>query len=316
MSRRALLLFLGLGIVWGIPYLLIKVALEELEPTTLVLGRTALAALVMLPFAASRQALMPSFRRWAPVLAYAVIEIVVPWFFLARAEQHLSSSLTGLLLAGVPVVGVVISMLTRRSENLGLAGGLGLLVGLVGVGLLVGFEGGIATGGPQAQAMGELGITVVCYAIGPVIMVRYLSDLPASGVIAVSLLMSSAVYVVPGVLDAPRQWPSPATTASVVALALVCTALAFGLFFALTAEVGPVRTTLITYINPAVAVAAGALVLDERVTWATVAGFVLVVGGSALASGRRRSSQPGADQAACPPEPGPDLAARQATMGA
>ena len=128
--------------------------------------------------------------------------------------------------------------------------------------------------------------------------------------------MSSVVYAVPGVLDAPQQWPSLATTASVVALALVCTALAFGLFFALTAEVGPVRTTLITYINPAVAVAAGALVLHEPVTWATLAGFVLVVGGSALAS-RRRRSQTGADQSACPPEPGPDLAAaQQATMGA
>jgi len=271
---------------------------------------------VMLPVAASRQSLMPAVRRWGPVLAYAVIEIVVPWFFLARAEQHLSSSLTGLLLAGVPVVGVVISLLTRRSENLGLAGGLGLLTGMVGVALLVGFDGAIATGGPQVLAMGELAITVVCYAIGPVIMTRYLSDLPASGVIAVSLLMSSVVYAVPGVLEAPRQWPSLATTGSVVGLALVCTALAFGLFFALVAEVGPVRTTMSSYINPAVAVVAGVVVLDERVTWATVAGFVLVVGGSALASGRRRRAQPGADQAACPPEPGPDLAAQRATMGA
>jgi drug/metabolite transporter (DMT)-like permease len=136
-------------------------------------------------------------------------------------------------------------------------------------------------------------------------------------VIALSLLMSSVIYAVPGVLEAPRQWPSLATTASVVALALVCTALAFGLFFALTAEVGAVRTTLITYINPAVAVVAGAVVLDERVTWATVAGFVLVVGGSALASGRRRAEQPEPPPpAACPPEPGPDLAAQRATMGA
>ncbi len=306
---------MGLGVVWGIPYLLIKVALDELEPTTLVLARTAIAAAVMLPVAAGRRALLPAARRWVPVLAYAVIEIVVPWFFLARAEQQLSSSLTGLLLAGVPVVGVGISLATRRSENLGLAGGLGLLVGLLGVGLLVGFEG-VATGGRQVLAMGELAITVVCYAVGPVIMTRYLSDLRASGVIAVSLAMSALLYAVPGVLEAPRQWPSAQTTASVLGLATVCTALAFGLFFALVAEVGPVRTTLITYINPAVAVLAGVVVLKEQVTWATAAGFVLVVGGSALASGRRRRDEPAADQAACPPEPGPDLAAQQATMGA
>ncbi len=316
MSRRALLLFIGLGVVWGIPYLLIKIALDDLEPTTLVLARTAIAAAVMLPVAAARRALVPALRRWAPVLAYAMIEIVVPWFFLARAEQHLSSSLTGLLLAGVPVVGVGISLATRRSENLGLSGGLGLLVGLVGVALLVGFEGGVASGGPQVLAMGELGITVVCYAVGPVIMTRFLADLRASGVIAVSLAMSALLYAVPGALEAPRMWPSVQTTASVVTLATVCTALAFGLFFALVAEVGPVRTTLITYINPAVAVLAGVVVLKEQVTWATAAGFVLVVGGSALASGRRRRDEPAADQAACPPEPGPDLAAQQATMGA
>ncbi len=315
-DRRVLLLFLALGIVWGIPYLLIKIAVAELEPTTLVLARTALAAAIMVPLAARQRALAPVLRRWVPVLAYTVVEIVVPWYFLARAEQQLSSSLTGLLLAGVPVVGVVIALLTRRSENLGVAGGLGLLVGMVGVALLVGFDGGLLGGGgaersAQLVAMGELAVVVVLYAIGPVIMTRWMADLPATGVIAVSLAVAALVYAVPGVLQAPRTMPSVPTIVSVLVLAAVCTALAFVLFFALVAEVGAVRTTLITYINPAVAVVAGVLVLDEKVTWATVSGFALVVAGSALASRRPRGSRvidPGEPVRTCPPEPGADLA--------
>ncbi len=315
-DRRVLLLFLALGVVWGIPYLLIKIAVAELEPTTLVLARTGLAAVIMVPLAARQRALAPVLRRWVPVLVYTAVEIVVPWYFLASAEQQLSSSLTGLLLAGVPVVGVVIALLTRRSENLGVMGGLGLLVGMVGVALLVGFDGGLVGGGgterpAQLVAMGELAVVVVLYAIGPVIMTRWMADLPATGVIAVSLAVAALVYAVPGGLQAPRTMPSVATVLSVLVLAAVCTALAFVLFFALVAEVGAVRTTLITYINPAVAVVAGVLVLDERVTWATVAGFVLVVSGSALASRRPRGR--GVEDAAgtartCPPEPGADLA--------
>lgn len=304
-GRRAVLLFAALGVVWGIPYLLIKIAVAELHPTTLVLARVALAAALMVPIAASRGAMPSALRHWRIVAVYAAIEIVVPWFFLTRAEQHLSSSLTGLLVAGVPIVGVLIALVTRRSEHLGLTGGIGLVLGLAGVALLVGFEAG-ATGGPgELQATAELAITVVCYAIGPVIMTRYLADLPSSGVIALSMVLATAVYAVPGVLHAPSQWPSAGVTLSVVGLAVICTAVAFLLFFALTAEVGAVRTTLITYINPAVAVVAGALVLDERITWLTIAGFALVLAGSALAS-RRSGPGPADTQAADTMVPLPD----------
>lgn len=285
-SRRAFLLFAALGVAWGIPYLLIKIAVDELHPTTLVLARVAIASLVMVPLAVSRGALAGALRHWRVVVFYAVIEIVLPWFFLTRAEQELPSSLTGLLIAGVPIVGVVIALATRRSEHLGRRGALGLGVGLAGVALLVGFESGATSGGGQAQAVAELAIVVVCYAIGPVIMSRHLAGAPATGVIALSMLTATAIYLVPGIAYAPDRWPSAGVTASVVALGLVCTATAFTLFFALVAEVGPVRSTLVTYLNPAVAVAAGALVLDEPITWLTAAGFVLVLAGSALASRR------------------------------
>lgn len=299
-GRRALLLFAALGVAWGIPYLLIKVAVEELHPTTLVLGRVLLAAVLMVPLAASRGALAGALRHWRAVLVYAAIEIVLPWLLLTRAEQHLPSSLTGLLIAGVPIVGVLIALATRRSENLGGRGALGLGVGLAGVALLVGFESGATGGGGETLAVAELAVVVVCYAVGPVIMTRYLADAPATGVIALCMLTATVVYAVPGVAYAPTQWPSLEVTLSVVGLGVVCTAVAFMLFFALVAEVGPVRSTLVTYLNPAVAVAAGALVLDEPITWLTAAGFVLVLAGSALASRRApaAASEPAAPEAA------------------
>ena len=302
-GRRAYLLLAALGVAWGIPYLLIKIAVAELHPTTLVLGRVAIATALMMPLAVSRGALAGALRHWRVVVVYAVIEIVVPWLFLSRAEQHLPSSLTGLLIAGVPIVGVVIALVTRRSEHLGARGALGLAVGLAGVALLVGFESGATGGGGQAQAVAELGIVIVCYAVGPVLMSRYLADAPATGVIALSMATATAIYVVPGIAYAPAAWPSAEVTWSVVGLGVICTAVAFMLFFALVAEVGPVRSTLVTYLNPAVAVAAGALVLGEALTWLTAAGFVLVLAGSALASRRAPASGPAPDEPAAPEAP-------------
>ena len=166
-------LFGALGVLWGIPYLLIKVAVGELEPAAMVLGRTATAAAVMVPLALWRGELVPVLRRWRPVVAFALVEITVPWLLLARAEVHLSSSLTGLLLAGVPVAGVVLGLVLRTSERLGPVALGGIAVGLVGVALLVGVDVGVLGGGGREQfvAVAEVGLVAVLYAVGPVIMV-------------------------------------------------------------------------------------------------------------------------------------------------
>src|SRR6478609_8723098 len=140
MSRRAVLLFAGLSIAWGIPYLLIKIAVEELSPLTLVFARTALAAVLLLPVAIARGWVRPVLARWPKLLVFTAVEITVPWLLLSRAEQHLSSSLTALLVAAVPLVGVGVAMVTGRHEPLGRLGALGLLVGIAGVALLVGVD--------------------------------------------------------------------------------------------------------------------------------------------------------------------------------
>jgi len=290
MTRRGAVLFAAMCVIWGIPYLLIRVAVEELSPATLVLARTVLAALLLLPIAAFRRELRVLLPYWLPVLAFAAIEIAVPWVLLGAAEQEISSSLTGLLLAAVPIVGVVIARTTGARERLGLQSGVGLLLGLVGVAAIV----GLSLKGASAVPLAEIGLVAVCYAVGPVILQRWLSGLPALGVIATSLGVTAVVFAPIAAFSLPEQMPSTKVVGSVLGLAVVCTAVAFLLFFALIAEVGPVRATVITYVNPAVAAVLGVALLDERFTPGMGVGFALVLAGSVLAT--RRGADPAAQR--------------------
>jgi len=285
MSRRATALFAGLCVVWGIPYFMIKVAVAEVSPAVLVLGRTSLAVALLLPIALARGVLGPVVRRWRPLLAFAAVEIAVPWFLLSDAERHLTSSLTGLLVAAVPLVGVGLALLRPDGDRLGPLGLAGLVLGLLGVAVLVGLD----VSGAQARAVAEMGVVVLGYATGPVILSRWFADASGLGVITASLAACAAVYVLPAALQWPAQMPSGQVIAAIVGLAVLCTAAAFLMMFELVAEIGPVRATVITYVNPAVAVLAGVVLLNEPLTPATVIGFVLIVAGSVLATRPSRS---------------------------
>ena len=174
----------------------------------------------------------------------------------------------------------MIARTTGARERLGLQSGLGLLLGLVGVGAIV----GVNLEGASAVPLAEVGLVAVCYAVGPFVLQRWLSDLPALGVIAASLGVTAIVFAPIAAFSAPEQVPSAKVVWSVLGLAVLCTALAFLLFFALIAEVGPVRATVITYVNPAVAAVLGVAILDERFTTGMGVGFALVLAGSVLAT--------------------------------
>ncbi len=287
MSRRGWVLFAAMSVIWGIPYLLIKVSVEELAPSTLVLARTGLAALILLPIAVFQGQLRGLRTVWLALVAYTLVEICGPFLLLAHAETRLSSSMTGLLIAAVPIVGaVLVRLLGGRApggrERLGPRRLIGLLLGVAGVAALVGLD--VAT--DDLLAVLAVGGVVLGYAIGPIILARRLSEQPGLGVVAVSLMLAALVYLPAGIAEAPREWPSGPVVAAVLVLALICTGLAFLVFFELIAEVGPARATVITYINPAVAVLLGVLVLDERFTAVTAIGFVLVLTGAVLATAR------------------------------
>jgi drug/metabolite transporter (DMT)-like permease len=280
-STRRWLLFGAMCVIWGIPYLLIRVAVKDVSPAFLVLARTGLAALVLVPLAAARGELRPAFTRWRPLLLFAAIEIAIPWVLLSSAEQRLTSSFTGLTIAAVPLVGAVIAR-----ERLGAWSLTGLLLGVAGVAALVGLD----VHGTSAVGVLMIAGVVVGYAVGPAILSRSLRDLPALGVIAASLAVTALVYVPIAAFSIPDAVPPAKVIGSVLALALVCTALAFVLFFALIEEVGPVRATVITYVNPAVAAVLGVAVLGETFTVGMGAGFVLILLGSFLAARPRRAA--------------------------
>jgi drug/metabolite transporter (DMT)-like permease len=286
MTRRGLILFALMSVIWGIPYLFIRVAVDEITPATLVLGRTVIAAAILLPLALARVDLRPVLARWPWVVAFAAIEIAIPWVALGSAEQHLSSSLTGLLIAGVPLVGTVFAIATGGSDRLSRAGLVGLLIGLAGVAAIVG--GDFATTDPSALV--QIAIVVVCYAVGPAILARRLGGLPTVGVMALSLTLCALVYVPIAAVQLPAVVPSVNVLVAIVILAVICTAAAFLVFAALIDEVGPVRATVITYVNPAVAAVLGVLVLRETLTPAMLAGFLLVIAGSTLATRRPAES--------------------------
>ena len=282
MSRRGVLLFAAMCVIWGIPYLMIRVAVRELAPVTLVFLRTGIAALLLLPFALWRGELRPLFAHWRALLVYTGIEVALPWFLLAKAETKLSSSLTGLLIAAVPLVGAVVAALTGERERQGTRRWLGLLVGVIGVAAIVGLDVGQVHVVPLLQIAG----VTVCYAVGPIIFARYLGAAPALGVVVASLVLTAVVYAPLAGFRWPSETPSAHVIESVLGLAIVCTALAFIIFFALIREVGPVRATVITYVNPAVAAVVGVLLLDETITAGMIVGFALVLVGTVIATGR------------------------------
>jgi len=271
-------------VIWGIPYLLIKIAVAELTPATLVLLRTAVAGLILLPLAAVRGDIRPLLLRWGWVVAYTFVEVAAPWIFLADAERRLSSSLAGLLIAGVPLVSALLVWVIGGDDRPDLRRVVGLIVGFVGVALVVGLD--VAT--DDLVAVGEVGLVVIGYAIGPMIIVRRLQGAPTVGVVAASLALTALAYAPIGIAQLPPALPSTQVLLAVAVLSVVCTAVAFLVFFALIAEVGPIRATIITYFNPAVALALGVLLLNEPFTLGIALGFALIALGSFVATQRAR----------------------------
>ncbi|MEC3952473.1 DMT family transporter [Nocardia sp. CDC153] len=283
MSKRGWLLFLGMGVIWGVPYAMIRVAVREFDPVFVAFGRTFLGALVLLPVALSMKVLMPALRQWRWVLVYTVVEITGPWLLIGHAETKLTSSTVGLLIAAVPLIAIVLT--TRMGhERLDMRRILGLVIGFAGVTALVGLDIDVSNLG----AMAAIGVSVIGYALGPIIIDRKLADLPPIGVVTGSLIFAAAIYLPFALWRMPAHFPAGPTW-SVVGLGLVCTAVAFVVFFALIGEVGPSRATVITYINPAVALLIGVSLLDEPLTAGMAIGFPLVIVGSIIGTARAKA---------------------------
>jgi drug/metabolite transporter (DMT)-like permease len=291
-SRRGWVMFAAMSVIWGLPYLLIKVAVGGVSVPVLVLARVGIGAALLLPIAMRRRQLASIRPVWPWLVLFALVEIIMPWFALSEAERGISSSLTGLLVASVPIIIAVLSLFVRGGDRLSPVRWVGLLIGLGGVAMLAGphLVGSSASGG-AARSVGEVLFVALCYATGPLIANTKLTNVPPIATTAVCLALASVVYAPLAALNWPSAVPSASVLLSIAALAVICTAAAFLIFFRLIAEVGPARASVFTYINPAIAVSLGVAVLGEHVTPVMLAAFLTILAGSVLAT-RRTPQRP------------------------
>ena len=290
MSRRGWVLFVALSVIWGVPYLFIKIAVQDLAPAGVVFARTALAAVLLLPLAATRGRIRPLLPAWPWVLLFALFEVCAPFGLLTVAEQHITSSLTGLLVAAVPLLQALFSRVLGLGDRIDRGRMAGLLVGLAGVACLVGID----VRGSSLLAALAVVLAAACYAAGPLVASLRLASLPSLAVSAAAMALSALAYAPFAGAGRPDRLSAvgPPTWVAVAVLGIVCSALGFLVFFALLADAGPARTTVITYVNPAVAVLLGVFTLGEPVTPGLVVGFPLVLIGSYLATRRTVSVAP------------------------
>ncbi|MGV9194532.1 DMT family transporter [Microbacterium sp. MC2] len=283
-SGRAWLLYAAMAVLWGIPYLFIREAVDSFSPAAVVAGRTLLGAAILLPIAIRRRTLGPALRVWPWVLAFGAIEMAGPFFLLSHAEQTIPSGTTGLLVATVPLFAAIIALLRGDRSAFTPVRALGLLIGFGGVAVTVAGPGlGILTDPAAMFAVGEVLLTAVLYAIAPFIIATKLKGVSSMASVGLALLAVGLVYL-PIALLTQHEVPTVRSTVSLVALGVLCSAVAFIGFFALIREVGPVRAPLFTYVNPVVAIGLGVVILGEQLTPGLLLGFPLVIAGCWLAA--------------------------------
>jgi drug/metabolite transporter (DMT)-like permease len=293
---RVSMVFAALGIIWGLPYFFIKIAVNEVSPLLVAFTRVLLAALILMPIAWRRGALRTLNQHKAAVFAFALVEFAIPFSVISLGEKWISSSVTGILIAMVPLSIALIQRFFGVSESLGTWRIIGLSLGFVGVAALLG-TGSIS--GPLGWlGVGCMLLATMGYAIGPLIIQRHLSGMDSVGPLAASLLVASAVLAVPAALELPAHVPSAAAVGSIVVLGVVCTAVAMLLMFYLVKHAGASRATVITYINPIVATLLGVLVLDEHLGVGGYVAFALILLGSWLATRGTVSHRRAAPEAA------------------
>ncbi len=286
MSRRGWILFTAMAVIWGIPYLLIRVAVRQLDPGVLVLARTAPAALLLAPLVASRRSLALLVHNFLWIIIFGVVEFGVPWYLMATAERHITSSLTSLLICAVPLFSVLAHRMSHGSERISTRRYVGLMVGALGVALLVGLDlkGGTITW------IALMMIICVGYSLGPMILATKLHHVPGTVVVAGACSFVALCWLPWSI----GHWPahvSGETLECVIILSVVCTAGAFLTFFELVKEVGATRATVIPYVNTAIAVVLGIVGLHESLTLGIILGFPLVIVGSVFAtSASKRNS--------------------------
>jgi drug/metabolite transporter (DMT)-like permease len=289
MSRKALWLFLAAGLAWGVPYFFIAIAVKDFSTYSIVLVRVLVGALVLIPLALRSGALRLALKHWRWVLLFAVLEMIGPWWLITEAGRHISSGLTGLLIATVPFFAVIAASFLGDKSVWHPKTIFGLVLGFSGVVALVGIDS--LAGYIDPVWVGAVILASVGYAVAPAIISHKIGFVPTAGVISLSMVMVGVVYLIPALTQLPAEiaaQPAIESWIALLVLGVVCSAVAFVIFFALIKEIGAARATLITYLNTLVALVLGILFLNEPITPGLLIGIPLVLIGSWFA-GRRHA---------------------------
>ena len=284
MTRRAWLLFILSSVIWGVPYLFIKIAVDAgIAPAFVAWSRIVLAAALLLPLAIRRKALRGLRDRAGAIFGYTASEVAVPFILISIGEQYITSSLTAILVATMPLMVALLSLRLIPGEHLSGKRLIGLLIGFAGVVALLGFD----VAGRTTELLGAALVLVATlgYAIAPIIVSRRLSDLDPLGPVTASLLIATVALLPPAIATFPSHLPSVSALIAIAVLGIICTAAGLIVFFRLIAEAGPSRASVITYVNPLVAVVVGVVALGERLSLVSVVGLGLILVGSWVSTG-------------------------------
>jgi drug/metabolite transporter (DMT)-like permease len=287
MNRRTWGLFLLVGLLWGVPYLFIKVAVRDFSPAVIVCGRTAIGALVLVPLAIANKSIMDAIRGWRFVLPYAIGEMVGPWFLITTAEKKISSGLAGLLIATVPIWSTIITSLYGDNSVWQRRRLFGIAIGFIGVVALVGIES--ITGNSSPLAIAFVVISAVLYAFSTIMVTTNLPNVSGLAINSVAMAFTAVIFLPFAIAQWPTTTITIASATSLIALGLFSTAAAFYYFFIVMAEIGPARASLVTYLNTAFAVLLGVAILGEPLTLGIAVGLPMVLIGSYFASRKRVS---------------------------
>jgi len=297
-SARASSLFAAVSILWGIPYLLIKVAVDGgISPVTLSWGRMVLGGTVLLALAGRSGALGQLRGHWRALIAYAIVELAIPLPLIATGERHIASSLAAIVVATVPLLVALLALKLDRTQRVTGRRLAGLCVGLAGVAVLVGID---ASGSTTALlSVGAVLLAAVGYAAGPLVLNRHLADVDPRASMGTTLALAALILTPLALIDRPARVPTAGALSALVALALLCSALAFVLMAKLIGAIGASRAVVITYVNPVIALILGVVFLSERPGIGSIVGLVLILAGS-------RASTVGSKPADPKPDPNSD----------
>ena len=288
MSSKGLTLFVLAGLIWGVPYFFTEFALASFSTPSIIWLRVTVGALVLIPLALRSGDLKKAIKYWPFVLAFAFIEMVGPWFLIPEAQRSVSSGLASLIITTVPYFGILIVGLRGDKSVWHPKTLLGLILGGIGVIGLIGID--VLRDNLELLPILMLLLAALGYSIAPIIVADKLRDVPMFAVIALSLAMVSVIYAIPAAITLPSEIPQASLESwiGVLSLGILTTAIAFVVFFTLVKEIGPARAELIVFVNVAVAVLLGVLVLGEPFTIGMMFGFPLIIFGSYLAIKQRQ----------------------------